>query len=347
MTSENSITSLTKTLSPWALLMIAGTVGAAAPELSQRIVQQDGWVAYQVPMAPDAGTPCCYEWHGKNPVRTGCDLDGNSWSTSTSGRPDAPKDDALKVYVHVAHGQMETVRAFAASCAISDAKPVHWLEGVNGADSVALLARAAAEAAQTSADTADAEMAAMALHADAAATPALAQLADPAHPRKLREQALFWLGQTRGAAGARIVEHFATTDGDAGLRANAVFDLSQAHGLDAYAAIYRIAQSDLSDHVREQALFWMAQMGDTRAKDDITTAIGRDASHSVREQAVFALSQLKDDQADVALIALVHEHYPREVKQQALFWLGQSGSDNALKFLDEILDKSPVRSADG
>jgi HEAT repeat protein len=89
----------------------------------------------------------------------------------------------------------------------------------------------------------------------------------------------------------------------------------------------------------------MAQTQDARAQKDIIAAIEKDQSDKVREQAVFALSQLKDDQADAALIALVRGNYPRKVKEQALFWLGQSGSNEALKFLDEVLTKQPAQAA--
>jgi hypothetical protein len=47
------------------------------------------------------------------------------------------------------------------------------------------------------------------------------------------------------------------------------------------------------------------------------------------------------------LIALVRGSYPREVKQQALFWLGQSGSDEAIKFLDDVLSRQAAKSIDG
>jgi HEAT repeat protein len=319
---------------PFAMLLIATGAAASEPELSTRITQQDGWVGYQVAMAADAGTPCCYEWHGKIVTHAGCDLEGRSWGTSSGDKASVAIVDQLDVYMHATHGQIDKVRAFAASC----------LEKVDAADSVAVLARMAVTAPE---ETADAEVSAMALHADASATAALVHLADSAHPRKLREQALFWLGQARGIAGAQYIEHVATTDADSELRANAIFDLSESHAIDAYAAIHRIAQTDASDHVREQALFWMAQMNDARARNDIVAAIENDVSDNVREQAVFALSQLKDDQADAALIALVRGHYPRKVKEQALFWLGQSGSTPALNFLDEVLSKQPARASDG
>lgn len=335
-----------KTIAPIALLVLAGAATAAAPDLAKRVVQQDGWVAYQVPKMADGGIACCFESHGRHALQAGCDLDGHTWSMGTvdEHRP-MLASDALDVYLHVNRGQVDKVRAFSASCPVRDADKVRRLDDVSPQASIAFLA--ASTVATTSEEIADAELAALAMHADAGATTVLRDLSGQSHPHKVREQALFWLGQERGADGAQIVEHAATTDGDPELRAHAVFVLSEAHGVDGYAAIHRIAQSDPSGHVREQALFWMAQTGDARAKDDITAAIGKETSKDVREQAVFALSQLKDHEADAALIALVRGNYPREVKQQALFWLGQSGSTEAIKFLDDVLSRQAAKSVDG
>jgi len=326
-----------KFLLPLALMPIACAVGAAQPELSKQITQQDGWVAYRVPMTSEAGEPCCYAFTGKTVARTGCDLDSRVWGITTNERPAGHiSRGMLDVYLRVAHGKVDSVRAMAASCPVRNAEHVRRLDDVEPRASIALLAGLAAAKTKSS-DDADGEIAAIAYHADAAATSALGELSGQPHPRELREKALFWLGQARGADGASIVEHAATTDADPELRANAVFDLSQSRAMDAYASIHRIAQSDSSNHVREQALFWMAQTEDPRADADITAAIQRESSADVREQAVFALSQLKSDRADAALIALIRGSYPREVKKQALFWLGQSGSAQALAFLDEVL----------
>ena len=55
-----------KALSPLALLMLcAATASAASPDLAKRVAQQDGWVAYPVPMTAEAGMACCFEFHGK------------------------------------------------------------------------------------------------------------------------------------------------------------------------------------------------------------------------------------------------------------------------------------------
>jgi hypothetical protein len=315
---------------------------AAEAELSKQILHQDGWAAYDVPMAAAAGTPCCYEHRGR---ATTCELEGRSWTMGRDDKDRTRVDGTLTVYLRVAHGDVDKVRAFASSCAISDAALARHLDRVVPADSVAFLARLAN--ASASRDILDEEIAALSMHADPAAVPALAQLAEPGHTRKLREQALFWLSQAGGPAGAQIIEHAATTDDDPELRAQAVFDLSQVHEADGYATIHRIAQTDRAAHVRSQALFWMAQMGDARARADITAAIGSETSDEVREQGVFALSQLKDHEADAALIALVRGNYPRKVKEQALFWLGQSGSDDAMKFLDDVLSRQARRNSEG
>jgi hypothetical protein len=333
--------SITRIVAAAAFLLAGDTATAAQADLAARIAQQDGWVAWQVPMAQSVGMACCFAWHQGKPTNSGCDLDGHSWNIGTNDDDPRPAvADNLSIYLHVVHGQIDKARAFSASCKLRNADQVRWIEPVASAESIAFLTAAAGKSPE---ELADVEIAAVAMHADPGATTALTQLTDASHARKLREQALFWLGQGRGADGARIVERVATTDSDAELRAHAVFALSQAHDFDGYASIHHIAQHDASEHVREQALFWMAQMGDQRAKDDIFAAIANETSDNVREQAVFALSQLKEGEAETALIALVRGDYPRKVKEQALFWLGQSGSTQAIDFLDEVLTRTPAK----
>jgi hypothetical protein len=328
-------------------VLSAGTAAAAdADTLASRVSARDGWVGWREPMVEGAGEPCCFDWQrGHVATQATCDLDSRSWNIGRND--DDPRQVGsvdMDVYLHVGHGRVDKVRSYAATCPIRNPEQVRRLDGVSARSSIDLLAGLAS---QEDGDAVDAALASMALHADAAAAQRLAELSAPGHPRHLREQSLFWLGQARGAEGARIVERAATGDADPELRAEAVFALSQASGIDAYAAILGIARHDATEHVRSQALFWMAQMDDKRARDDIVAAIRNDTSDAVREQAVFALSQLKDDEADAALIALVRGDYPRKVKQQALFWLGQSGSTRALDFIDEVLGGSAAKPTHG
>lgn len=317
-----------------ALAVLAAADASAATGLQEQVFRTDGWVAWQVPMIADAGAPCCFTWRRGVPAENGCDLDARDWSFGTDSRHPL-HDSTLAVYAHVAKGRIDRLRAVASACPVESKDAIRHLDAVVPAHSVALLADwlAGADAKQDE----DAALAALAYHEDASATRALAARAEPEHHEEAREQALFWLGQARGAEGADIVEHYATTDADPDLREKAVFALSQSRAGDPYARIRAISRSDRTAHVRSQALFWMAQMDDARAPADITAALGSETSDDAREQAVFALSQLKEGKAEDALIAVVRSNYPRDAKKQALFWLGQSGSPRAIKALDEML----------
>jgi len=324
-----------------ALIFPAAVLGAesnrADSTLEARIRQADGWAAWNVPMIPDAGMPCCFSGNDHGRGRGVCDLDDHNHGFSTSDDPRPPTTGTLTVYAHVAHARIDDVRAYDANCPVRSKTDIHRVDGVVPAESIAMLSSWLDGPEGVHDDEA---LAAIAFHDDAGATRLLAERAEPTHTRKQREDALFWLGQARGADGAAIVERFATTGDDPKLREHAIFALSQSHAGDSYARIHAIAESDPSDHVRSQALFWMAQMKDARAAADITSALTNESSKEVREQAVFALSQLETDQADDALISLLRGNYPRDVKKQALFWLGQSGSTRAMQFFDEALTRS-------
>ena len=322
---------------PLAALAALGfaSAHAAGNELESRVTASDGLVAYNVPIIDGAQAPCCYTIHGTTVLQKGCNLDGRGGSFGiVDDDRKAALDDTLTVYLRVERGQIGRVRALGSSCRVQTAGTVRWIDSVDPASSIAMLSSLVDR--NTTGDPDDHGLDALAYHADAAATRSLAAYAEPSHRSKVREQALFWLGQTRGVEGADVIEHYATTDADPKVREHAIFALSQSKAPDAYAHILAIAHKDPAEHVRSQAYFWLAQMDDARAKDDIIAALKSESSDEVREEVVFALSQL-DDSADEALIAVLRGDYPRAVKKQALFWLGQSGSPEAMAYFDEAL----------
>jgi hypothetical protein len=317
-----------------AALGCAASANAATDKLENRVTAQDGWVAYHVPLIPGVDGPCCYSVRGDN-TRKGCDLDkrGGNFTGDHDDRAGG-LDDTLAVYLKVAQGRVERVRAVAESCPVHTASTVRWIESVDAEKSVAMLSSLLDDKVS---DAGNQGLVAIAHHAGKSATRALAARAEPSHSLKQREQALFWLGQTRGAEGADVIERYATTDGDPKLRAKAIFALSQSSAPGAYGTILKVAHSDPSEDVRGEAFFWLAQTEDARAKDDIIASLKSEASDKVREKAVFALSQLDDGADDEALITVLRGDYPRAVKKQALFWLGQSGSPQAMAYFDEAL----------
>jgi HEAT repeat protein len=288
-----------------------------------------------VPMVNGVQAPCCYTIHGSTVMRKGCNLDGRGGSFAiVDDDRKAALDDTLTVYLRVEKGHISRVHALGASCPVQTTSTVRWIDSVDPASSIAMLSSLVDRNATGDPD--DHGLDALAYHAGAAATRSLAVHAQPSHRSKEREQALFWLGQTRGVEGADVIERYATTDSDPKLREHAIFALSQSKAPDAYAHILAIAHKDPAGHVRSQAYFWLAQMDDARAKDDIIAALKSESSDEVREEVVFALSQLEDT-ADEALIEVLRGDFPRDVKKQALFWLGQSGSPEAMAYFDEAL----------
>jgi hypothetical protein len=319
-----------------ALAALGLTANATSDDLENRVIADDGWVAYRVPMVTGADGPCCYVIRAGAATRRDCNLDERSWSFgSDRADPAAALDGTLAVYLFVEHGRVERVHALSASCPVRTASTVRWIDPVDPTSSVAMLSSLLDRNAAGS--TYEHGLVALAYHHGHAAMRALATRAEPSHPREEREQALFWLGQARGAEGAKVVEHYATTDADPELREHAIFALSQSRAPDAYAHILAIAQRDPAEQVRSEALLWLAQMNDHRARDDIVAALKSESSDDVREEAVFALSQLEGGDADDALIAVLRGDYSRAVKKQALFWLGQSGSPRAMAYFDEAL----------
>ena len=318
-----------------AALGFAARATEIGDKLDSHVTAGDGWVAYHVPMVAGVDGPCCYSVRQGAATKKGCDLDRRSWgSTSDFDDPVPALDDPLVVYLRVDHGRVERVRAVGASCPVRTEGPIHWIDPVDPVSSVAMLSSLLDHRA---ADAEDGSLVALAYHADSSATRALIGRAEPSHSFKEREQALFWLGQTRGAEGADVVEHYATTDADPNLRAQAIFALSQSKAAEVYAHILTMAHEDPAEHVRGQAFFWLAHLNDARARNDIIASLTTESSDRVREQAVFALSQLRDGTADEALIAVLRGDYPRAAKKPALFWLGQSGSPRAMAYFDEAL----------
>lgn len=87
--------------------------------------------------------------------------------------------------------------------------------------------------------------------------------ADSTRSTHVREQALFWAGQS-DIPTARLANAYAHSPNDA-MKRRFIFVLSQRHDTDALDALMRIAREDPDRGARKQALFWLGQSHDPRA----------------------------------------------------------------------------------
>jgi len=331
---------------PFVALLLAGpALVAQAPQVSNARIEnlspaggleaalrqasragEPVWVGWSVPMIAGQRRFCCLNREFKPAA---CNLEGKNQSWGSTDR-DAPRQEQkLVVLVRYQDGKAGKVQGFSEDCPLdAGGRRFVWLGAAQPEESVAHLARLATEDA----------VSVLALHRNANADTALEELASAPHPLKKRENALFWLGQTRGERGARFLEKVLRDDGDDRVREKAVFSLSQSQASWADETIARTGREDRSDKIRAEALFWLAQMDAPQAPEVLLEAVEKDPSPGVREKAVFSLSQLPDGKGVQHLVRLGRGARDPKVRKEAFFWLAQSDDPEALKYLDKVLN---------
>jgi HEAT repeats len=320
-----------ETLSPAAGLEAALRQGSRGAE--------PVWVGYSVPMIAGRGRVCCFSRDWKP---SSCSLEGrhNSWGSSDRDKP--RQDQRLNVLLRFKDGKVDEIRGFSEDCPLDAGnRRFVWLGAVKPEESVAYLAdlARAGKGGRGEDDDSDEALSTLAQHRNANADAALEDLASSKYPLNQRDQALFWLGQTRGERGARFLAGVIRDDRDDKAREKAVFSLSQSPVPWAAETIIHTAKEDRSGKIRGEALFWLAQMGNAQAPAIIFTALNEDPDMKVRKQAVFALSQLHESQGVPYLVRAGKEARHPEVRKEAYFWLAQSKDPEALKYLDKVLNE--------
>lgn len=91
----------------------------------------------------------------------------------------------------------------------------------------------------------------------------------------LRNNALFWLGQTNRIDEQELVDMISTID-EPELAEQVVFVLSQRGGKAAVDALIELARSADDPDIREKAIFWLGQSGDPRAAEYLEQLVGED-----------------------------------------------------------------------
>lgn len=299
------------------------------------------WIGYAVPAVKGKHTFCCFS----SAACDRCFLEGEKDGASYRQTSEAVKLEStenLIVLFRVVQREIMQIRVFSMDCRLdAGGLPFYWLSGIRPAESIAFLEVFPAKGVvkDSEEDDAPAKEAVMAIahHGDSAADQALARLAGVDRPQWLREQAIFWMGVSRGHSGYIFLRDLLQKDPDSKIREKTVFALSLNKDLEAVSVIVDTARKDPSPKVRGQALFWLAQKAGKKAEAAITEAIENDPETEVKKKAVFALSQLPDGEGVTRLLEVVRTNKNPAVRKQALFWLGQSKDPRALDLFEKIL----------
>lgn len=336
--------------------VVAEPAGTNLDAAFRRLVgaqSEAAWIGYAVPaVARSEGRQCCSgdTWISDGIVFTNGRLATCGLEPSANTRTDRPTTlqnpvrlegpDSLVVLFRVDGKAVQRIRIVSPDCELdAGGLTLHWLDGVNGADSVKLLSTFVAATGVKSDRLTDVAVSAIALHRDPAADTELERLATAGHPEFVRKKVTFWMGNARGKRGFEAVRKIARDDPSVEVRKSAMFGLSQSSDDQSVPELIRFARDDASATVRGEAIFWLAQKAGQRASAEITAAIENDPDTEVKKRAVFALSQLPKDEGVPLLIKVAKTNQNAAVRKQAMFWLGQSKDPRALEFFAQVLSK--------
>lgn len=231
------------------------------------------WLGYAVETSSRDGSACC--WNSTRDAGAccgGCRLEGrrgdDAFTTSRKETAALEGPRRLHVLLRAERGTVTRVRAFSQDCAI-DVRPLAfvWLEGVNGAASVAYLG-GLLDADQDEArgrDLPDGPLMALSLHAEPRAVDVMIRAAKRHPVARVRSQALFWLAQTAQRRAGDAIRSAIDDDPETEVKKQAVFALSQLPADEAVPHLMRLARDHANVEVRKQAMFWLGQSEDARA----------------------------------------------------------------------------------
>jgi hypothetical protein len=310
------------------------------------------WFGYRVPMVAGQRQMCCYDTISSSGDSCCgvCRLEGGSGVSMNTGdsisrngsRIALEPSTEFLVLARLEGGRVTRIRTFTPDCDVdAGGMAVVWLSDVKPDESVAWLSSLVLASSPDTGESKDrvakTAMTAVALHNAPAADRALESFVAPSRPEWLRGDTAFWLGSTRGDAGARLLTRMIAEDPSEKVRDKVTFGLSVSKTPAALQTLLNTAKNDQSRKVRGQALFWLAQRAGREALAAISGAIDNDPDTEVKKKAVFALSQMPADEGVPRLLEIARNNRNPEVRKQAMFWLGQSNDPRAVKFFEDIL----------
>ncbi len=157
---------------------------------------------------------------------------------------------------------------------------------------------------------------------------------------KVRENAIFWLGNSKDERSLEDLKTIYKKTNEAKLKKQIVFAFHMSDRPEASQELIRIAKTDDDQKIRKDAVFWLGQKASEECIKALKDVVDdSDEETRVKESAVFAISQLPQEKSVPMLIDIAKRNKNPKVKKQAIFWLGQKDNEAALKFFEEILLK--------
>lgn len=157
-------------------------------------------------------------------------------------------------------------------------------------------------------------------------------------PANLRENAIFWLGQSGKGDNVDFLKSIFRTVREESLKDKIIFSISQAGGPAARQWLTEVAVNAGEDvEIRKKAIFWLGQSNG--ASSELISLYDRSTDADIKDALIFAYSQRQDRAAADKLIEIARTDKDRELRKKALFWLSQSKDPRVAEILEDILSK--------
>lgn len=153
----------------------------------------------------------------------------------------------------------------------------------------------------------------------------------------LREDAVFWIGETEYTDVVPYLKKLALSDVSEDVAEKAIFSLHNIETEESLDAIIEITHEVHNSEVKEKAVFWLGQLAGEKAIETLSDIVYSDEKTEIQAQAVFALSQIDENKGIPKLIKIANSHPNPEVRKKAIFWLGESGDDRAIEALIQMV----------
>jgi HEAT repeat protein len=156
-------------------------------------------------------------------------------------------------------------------------------------------------------------------------------------PRELREQAIFWIGQSDSMGGAAYLMELYARLQDEELRERALFGIAQNGGPEARQWLFERA-SDTAEPVelRKNALFWAGQMGGLEVAE-LRRLYATLSDPEMKEQVIFVAAQDEGPGAVDFMMEVARTDADQDLRERAIFWLGQTSDPRVPEFLLSLI----------
>ena len=276
---------------------------------------QPAWIGWSAPAVRTWGLDCQY-------VRDG--------GSNGSGVVHLEPPDHMLVLLRIEDGAVERMRAVSADCEVdAGGVPVHWLNDVQPAQSVALLESLAGKTGNA--------VFAIAMHADPAADAALERFLAASEPQTVRLRAVGYLGSTRGKHGVEVLRRVIDNDPDLRVRERAVSSLGASREPEAAALLLQIAKSGQEPRLRAQAV---SALGRRSGRETVATLRGiaeTDADKTVRRRAISAIQSMPDGEGIPTLIEMAKSSKDPDTRKEAMTALERSRDPRTIAFFEDVL----------